>query len=231
MQTVLSGHKRAVEAVCANMKADSKTLAIRHAMHSPLVSPILPELRKVIESCKLQPSSTSHIVSSLTGTEVSTEFSTVDHWLGHDQVKPMLFLQGMEALANMGCTAFLEIGPQPVLVKMGRRCLPASPQFEWLTSLQPGRDEAESMLLVTRVLGMATSQPSELKPVPLPWRAPLLHPLLGQRQDQGVSMSFNLDRSKSTPWPWTCSSTIACLERLCCQVQAIFSLLQQLRLP
>ena len=55
------------------------------------------------------------------------------------------------------------------------------PNFQmWLPQLRPCTgDEVESMLICSRALGVAFSQPSELvSPVSLPWRKPLLHPLL-----------------------------------------------------
>ena len=50
----------------------------------------------------------------------------------------------MAELRRLGCDAFLEIGPQPVLVKMGRRCVAEEKSvtvesLQWLASLQPGR--------------------------------------------------------------------------------------------
>ena len=38
-------------------------------------------------------------------------------------------------------------------------------------------DEVESMLIASRALGVAFERCSELQPISLPWRSPLLHPL------------------------------------------------------
>ncbi|CAJ1416735.1 unnamed protein product, partial [Effrenium voratum] len=51
-QTVVSGHKAAVKLVCDNVGAQSKVLSIPHAMHSPLMAPILPELREAAQKCQ-----------------------------------------------------------------------------------------------------------------------------------------------------------------------------------
>ncbi|CAJ1416736.1 unnamed protein product [Effrenium voratum] len=103
----------------------------------------------------------------------------------------MQFVQGMSALRKLGCDAFLEVGPQPVLVKMGRRCVAEEggtnlEKLQWLASLQPGRDEVESMLIASRALGVAFERCSELQPISLPWRSPLLHPLLGRQLEEGL---------------------------------------------
>ncbi|CAK9055131.1 unnamed protein product [Durusdinium trenchii] len=192
-QTVVSGHKGAVKLVCDKVGAQSKVLSIPHAMHSPLMAPVLPELLEAAKGCKLQPPRKDvHFISSLLGKEVSKELCDPAYWLGHDEAKPMLFVQGMSKLRQLGCDAFLEIGPQPVLVKMGRRCVAEEEKdqehlekLQWLASLQPGRDEVESILICTRALGVAFSQPSELtNPQSLPWRPPILHPLLGRPVDE-----------------------------------------------
>jgi myxalamid-type polyketide synthase MxaB len=190
LQTVVSGHKAAVEQVCSKVKADNKKLSISHAMHSPLLAPILPEMLKAAKSCKLQKPSKFRLVSILKGKEVSDEVADPKYWVGHDEVKPMLFVDGMETLERLGCNTFIEVGPQPVLVKMGRRCVANSKNYEWRASMQPGRDESESLLLVSRVLGIAFHRPLELKPLSLPWGPPFLHPLLGQQRQEGEDAIF-----------------------------------------
>ena len=51
----------------------------------------------------------------------------------------------MEVLQEKGYETFLEIGPKPILLGMGRRCLPNG-VGEWLPSLRPGVDEWQQML-------------------------------------------------------------------------------------
>ncbi|CAE7874991.1 eryA [Symbiodinium necroappetens] len=68
-------------------------LNIPHAMHSPLMAPILPELRKAIEGCQLQPPCEQiAFISSLAGTKVSNALCDPSH----DEAKPVLFSQGDE---------------------------------------------------------------------------------------------------------------------------------------
>ncbi|CAJ1367639.1 unnamed protein product [Effrenium voratum] len=170
-QTVISGHKAAVQLLCQKLGAKSTALRIPRAMHSPLMAPILPELGDVLASCKLSLPKVQ-FVSCLTGNEASQELLDVQHWLGQDQAKPVLFWRGVEKLIAMGCDAFLELGPQPVLTQMGRRI---NPEKLWLSSLQA--DEADSMLHCARELGvLSCDRPQPLKPV-----RSLLHPLLGRQ--------------------------------------------------
>ncbi len=66
------------------------------------------------------------------------------YWRDHirSEVK---FSAGMQALANLGIDGFIEIGPSPVLLGMGRRCLPESKAI-WLPSLRQGQDEWQTIL-------------------------------------------------------------------------------------
>jgi amino acid adenylation domain-containing protein/thioester reductase-like protein len=51
----------------------------------------------------------------------------------------------MQALADLGIEAFIEIGPSPVLLGMGKRCLPES-AAAWLPSLRQGQDDWQTIL-------------------------------------------------------------------------------------
>ena len=85
------------------------------------------------------------MVSNLTG-QLADEYTYADpcYWSRHAR-SPVRFAQGMQVLAERGCEVFLEIGPSPTLIGMGRRCLPEG-DYGWLPSLRSGRDEWQSML-------------------------------------------------------------------------------------
>ena len=51
----------------------------------------------------------------------------------------------MQSLADLGIDAFIEIGPAPVLLGMGKRCLPES-KAAWLPSLRQGQDDWQIIL-------------------------------------------------------------------------------------
>ena len=51
----------------------------------------------------------------------------------------------MQTLAQMGCGQYVEIGPKPVLLGMGRSSQPASDAL-WLPSLRQGEDEEQQIL-------------------------------------------------------------------------------------
>jgi surfactin synthase thioesterase subunit len=59
--------------------------------------------------------------------------------------EPVEFQAGMEALRQAGVDAFLEVGPSPVLVGLGKACLPDLPAL-WLHSLRRGKEDWEQVL-------------------------------------------------------------------------------------
>ncbi|MCC6168941.1 MAG: SDR family NAD(P)-dependent oxidoreductase, partial [Caldilineaceae bacterium] len=67
------------------------------------------------------------------------------YWVRHLR-EPVRFAQGMATLQDLGCRLFVEIGPKPVLIGMGRRCLPQVQIQSWLPSLHPDRDDRTQML-------------------------------------------------------------------------------------
>ncbi|GAA0587700.1 type I polyketide synthase [Streptomyces crystallinus] len=112
---VVSGRTGAVEDV-ARLAAShgSRTTRLRtsHAFHSPLVEPVLPELGKA--AAALRPAApTVPVVSNVTG-EALTGAEGPEYW-SQQARRPVRFHDGMRALAAMGCTVVVEIGPQPAL--------------------------------------------------------------------------------------------------------------------
>lgn len=120
-QTVMAGESDLVEQVSRVIEAKNVMLDAMHAMHSPLLAPILDKLRAHLQDYTFRPPSVD-FVSTITG-KVQTCFD-VDYWIAHNEPLPVMFLDAMETLLHdLDCTAFLEVGPQPVLMKMGQRCV------------------------------------------------------------------------------------------------------------
>ncbi len=70
--------------------------------------------------------------------------SLAAYWRQHIR-EAVQFYAGMQTLAEQGCEIFLELGPNPVLLGMGRRCLPDS-KGSWLPSLKQGKDDWQVLL-------------------------------------------------------------------------------------
>jgi acyl transferase domain-containing protein/SAM-dependent methyltransferase/acyl carrier protein len=130
---VLSGRRAALEMALARCRAagmDGRPLDVSHAFHSSLLEPILGEFAAAAAACPCRPPGIK-LVSNLTGQAIGAEITRPDYWVSHAR-QTVRFQAGMEALAEAGCRVFVEIGPKPTLIGLGRRCLPDG---VWLPSL------------------------------------------------------------------------------------------------
>lgn len=144
---VISGPERPLLEVLAGLKqkgVKSQPLATSHAFHSYLLDPMLDALEEVASTVTCSKPEID-VISNLTG-DVA-EFKTLSdpsYWRRHAR-NPVQFSGGIAALARRGCRIFLEIGPQPTLIGMGRRCL-ADDKLTWLPSLRKGRGDWQTLL-------------------------------------------------------------------------------------
>lgn len=144
---VISGDEPAVREAVSQWEREGiqcKFLATSHAFHSHHMDPVLEPLRQAAESINVHPP-TIPIVANLTGRLADDRtFADPSYWSRHAR-SPVRFAEGMKALADEGCQVFLEIGPNPTLIGMGRRCL-ADGEYAWLPSLRAGRDDWQVLL-------------------------------------------------------------------------------------
>jgi myxalamid-type polyketide synthase MxaB len=133
---VFSGEKAAVEAVVRDLEAKGikiKPLEVSQAFHSPLMDPILQQFEQVARQVKFA-APRIPIISNVSGNLASQEIATPEYWVNHVR-QPVKFAQGMQALRQQGVGIYLEVGPKPILLGMGRQCL-AEEQGIWLPSLR-----------------------------------------------------------------------------------------------
>src|SRR5918992_160826 len=116
-----------------------RRLPVSHAFHSALMDPILDELERAaaqIEHAaprlRLPPQLTRRLFQP-------GERPHAAYWRAHTR-NPVLFGDCMEALAEAGADVFLELGPSPTLIGLGKRCV-SSDGLLWLPSLKRGRDD------------------------------------------------------------------------------------------
>ncbi|MBE9077761.1 aminotransferase class I/II-fold pyridoxal phosphate-dependent enzyme [Romeria aff. gracilis LEGE 07310] len=136
--TVISGRETAIAELQSHLESQSiqhQRLNVSHAFHSPLMAPMLAEFRQIAQGVTYSPP-TLPIVSTLTGAMATADIATADYWVRH-VCEPVRFLDAMTALGEANLT-FLEIGPKPILLGLGRTCL-ANRGHQWLPSLQPER--------------------------------------------------------------------------------------------
>ncbi len=146
-ETVLSGARESVGAVLSSLKAEgvkAHRLKVSHAFHSPLMAPMLAAFADTAAEVAYT-SPRLGLISNLTGQLVKgEEIAQAEYWLRHIR-GAVQFAQGMQTLDAAGYQVFVEIGPRPTLLGLGRRCVPEAGQV-WLPSLRQGRDDWQQML-------------------------------------------------------------------------------------
>ncbi len=144
---VISGAAAEVQAVLDRLAAQgikSKPLVVSHAFHSVLMEPILDEFAQVASACKFNPPRIP-LVSNITGKLFTAgEQPDAAYWRRHVR-SAVNFAAGMQTLQEQGVELFLEIGPHPVLLGLGKRCLPENYGI-WLPSLRQNQPETTAML-------------------------------------------------------------------------------------
>ena len=116
----------------------TKFLPVSHGFHSPLMKPMLAEFAVAAAQVTYHKPSIP-LISNISGKQVSDEICTPEYWVNHVQ-KSVRFADGIQTLHHKGCNIFLEIGPQPILLGMGRQCLSENTHI-WLPSLRKDQDD------------------------------------------------------------------------------------------
>jgi 8-amino-7-oxononanoate synthase len=150
---VLSGAAEEIRAVRGVLKAREiavRPLAVSHAFHSELMAGAAAPLREAISGVGFAPPVIPW-VSDATGE--LTERVDADYWVRH-MLGTVRFADGFAALRRLGCDAFVEIGPHPTLLNLGRSMMQTGtadgaaegPVPLWLPSLRRGAGEWETLL-------------------------------------------------------------------------------------
>src|SRR6266571_2605522 len=145
--TVISGARESVYAlleIFATRGIHTQPLNVSHAFHSPLMEPILDAFEQVASQVRFE---APHIalISNLTGRVLEEgEIPGARYWRRHIR-EAVHFAAGMSTLAEQGYDLFLELGPAPTLLGMGKTCLPRG-AGTWLPSLRKGKADWQCML-------------------------------------------------------------------------------------
>ncbi|MBD2091227.1 type I polyketide synthase [Microcoleus sp. FACHB-1515] len=143
---VISGDRDAIQTICTTLEAQgvkTKPLQVSHAFHSPLMQPMLAEFRQIASEITYHAPQIK-LVSNLTGQLITNEIATADYWCRHI-LSPVQFAASLQTLQAQDYRVFVEIGSKPVLLGMGRQCLPDD-RYQWLPSLRPGQTDWQQML-------------------------------------------------------------------------------------
>lgn len=178
---VISGPEEALFAVLEALPAPSRRLQVSHAFHSPLVEPMLEAFAQVCRGLRYATPNVP-MISNVSGRIAGAEVATADYWVQHVR-QCVRFGDGIAA-ARAQADAFLEIGPSPTLLAMGRAALAhgagravsasarrGSAEPVWLPSLRPGKPDREQLLQTAAelfTLGAALQPKRGRRPVDLP---------------------------------------------------------------
>ena len=120
-QVVVSGEASALSEIakrCAAKDIKVHRLSVSHGFHSPLMKPMISAFTAVAEEIAYKPPQMT-IISNVTGQPIDKGIATPKYWLDH-VLKCVRFAQGMESLSTLGCEIFVEVGPHPTLLAMGK---------------------------------------------------------------------------------------------------------------
>ena len=142
---VISGEAEAIYTIkekLDSLSIKNKQLQVSHGFHSHLMEPMLEEFTLIANQITYnQPR--IPLISNVTGVKVDDSITTANYWVNHIR-QPVKFARSMETLGQEGYEIFLEIGPKPILLGMGKQCLPN--HGIWLPSLRPNQGEWHQIL-------------------------------------------------------------------------------------
>lgn len=203
----LSGRRDALDAVLAALRADGvevRPLDVPVAAHSPQVDPILDAFELVAAGITYRRPQID-VISGMTGRlAAGDDLVSAGYWRAHLR-RPVRFADALRTAYDSGARCFVEAGPHPSLIAMGRHVVPDH-GCAWVPSLRRSGDDWRQVLhgvAALHVRGVpvdwaAVAEPATRRPVPLPtypfererhWLAPRrrsargAHPVLGTRLD------------------------------------------------
>jgi acyl transferase domain-containing protein/acyl-CoA synthetase (AMP-forming)/AMP-acid ligase II/thioesterase domain-containing protein len=147
--TVISGDGDALAEIERTLAAEGITnrrLVVGYGYHSPLMDPVLDAWERFVSKLTFSRPRLG-LVSTLTGSLATyDELSRPAYWRRHLR-EPVQFAAGVDRLVAEGCSAYLEIGPNPVLLGMARQHLGEQGNARvWLPSLRRDSGAREQML-------------------------------------------------------------------------------------
>jgi [acyl-carrier-protein] S-malonyltransferase len=126
-QVVIAGHRQAVDRAVALAKQRGAKralpLAVSAPFHCALMQPAAERLREVLASVQVSP--LRFPVISNVEAHAYTDAAAVKELLVRQVVSPVRWQESVEALARLGCTAAIEVGPGKVLSGLVKRITPA----------------------------------------------------------------------------------------------------------
>ncbi|WP_404304603.1 SDR family NAD(P)-dependent oxidoreductase [Neorhodopirellula lusitana] len=174
--TVIAGRKSIVDELLqwfetAGVK--TKTLEVSHAMHSPLLEPILDEFEQLASEVTFH-SPKLPLISSCDGRKLDDRVCQPAYWRNHLR-QTVCFVDATMTLQSFNVDAAIEVGPGTTLCGMASRMWDSEP-IAWLPSLRTGRADwdvitdsvAELFVRGVKVDWKSFQQPYQPKRIVLP---------------------------------------------------------------
>ncbi|MDJ0754430.1 MAG: type I polyketide synthase [Ardenticatenaceae bacterium] len=143
---VISGEQSGVAEIVGHFAAQgvrAQELVVSHAFHSPEMAGMVGPFGEVAKQLSYRKPQVK-VISNVSGELGGEEMLRGGYWESHVR-EAVRFASGMETLVEMGIDIFVEIGPRPVLLGMGRQCVPEV-GGSWLPSMRKGRGVWETLL-------------------------------------------------------------------------------------
>ncbi len=144
---VISGARDSLGRVLEELEAEgvaAQNLVVSHAFHSPLMEPILDAFERAAAQVTYS-SPRMGLISNVTGRLANDdEIASARYWRRHVRA-PVQFYRSMQTLHEKGEALFVELGPHPVLLGMGRQCV-GDGSAQWLPSLRRGGSDWAELL-------------------------------------------------------------------------------------
>lgn len=147
---VISGSIVAAEPVVDRWRAEGRTvtaLRVSHAFHSPLMNPILDELRAVAAALTARPA-TVPIISTVTGAVVDPDtLADPEYWVRQVGATVRFSDAVLTAVIEVGAATLLELGPGGVLTALATQTLADQPDAALaVPALRKDRAEAATVI-------------------------------------------------------------------------------------
>jgi acyl transferase domain-containing protein/NAD(P)-dependent dehydrogenase (short-subunit alcohol dehydrogenase family)/NAD(P)H-dependent flavin oxidoreductase YrpB (nitropropane dioxygenase family) len=148
-QTVISGTRAGVKGAVdclARHGIEARPLNVACAFHSPVVAPARDRLAQVLASVELAAPELP-VFSNTTGAPYPRDPAAIERALADHLVRPVRFLDEIEAMYDAGARIFVEVGPRGVLTGLTGRILGSRPHLAVAIDA-PGRSGLVQLQLV-----------------------------------------------------------------------------------
>lgn len=142
---VISGRKDSIMEISEDFKAKkirTHLLNASHAFHSQMMSPIITEVNELAKSIRFG-SAEVPIISNLLAKPVKEQMKISDYWV-HQLMGPVRFNESINVLAKQNVDIYIEIGPAPTLISLGKNCINEGNHI-WVPSLRPGQSNLRTI--------------------------------------------------------------------------------------